>query len=1375
MKSLVPFPKCIYIMCCINTCKVRDLLVSGDSKNNATLTVREDKRRGVFVNSNENIVTSMDSLLSVLFAGEKNRSVAATGMNERSSRSHTIFKITVESRLKQTKKDGDEDDEESDDEEDMMRGDDNGNAGDVYRVSTLNLVDLAGSESVRHTGATGDRQKEGGKINQSLLTLSRVIESVGQNATHVNFRDSKLTRILQPSLSGNARMAVICCATPSELYLEETRSTLQFASRAKLVKTKAQVNEIMDDRSLIKKLQRELREFRQGGPGKETMDQMKVLQEKAASAEYALKRMKTLILNGGVPAGTNSVDGSTVKPSLDNSLFVSNNNNTTIKTDADCILSSMPTKQRSKRRHSDSVIHGTGNGDLRQGHLSSPARGGKITKTQARTETKPSKSKLTSRILPSSLSDDVDIGLFREALAAKSALTSSLELKLNEAVKQAQAAEKKLQCEHGEKEMHRLAKQDLESQVSLLASNKELGLSSEQDNIMEDEDNVITTSLVKIEHMLQEGVQQATSMSELKTLVDSLQGQLSSKEKEHEYIVQTLNKQIGHQQECATAMSADLERKLEAAVNSNTALTNQVSSLKAANEDASKILSEKTLVLEEANLNASKLSKDVSDIRNAAVAAEAKVAALECELKAEKSAADLKRTEHKAAVDDVNCYITQLTGENARLQTSIDDTGKLLSENEVALDQSKSEIAALKEQVSSATQQFSKEVSELHSAKQAAEESLVSLEGQLKAATVSNTQLENQVASLQSANTVLAEQLREKQAALEEAASETAVVKEEHHRAKQTSEERVNTLEKSLSVERIATQELTQQLGAAKDDAVRLTKENNTSNKLIEELQSNLADMSQKSEKHIIAQQEAEKSLQAAKDAEQELEGNVSKLEATVRQRDDEVAVLNESSNSLQNKVSTLSSERDELVRKVEMTSGELVSVQEQLSGSVSEIEKLKLKVKEIGTESGIANEQVQELTSSLEREREALVAIQQEKDKLLLKVEGLESERDDCLNEAEAAIDDKEKMLGEMKAMEAEHDLLKQQCVRPTNQMSAETAKTKEFSDQVSKLESLVTERDAALSHLKSEKDLLTSNLENMEASVTCLEAEKKELLRKIESLSSFESEQKASTAQYNAVKLEHTDCMHKLEVVTRDNEKLKGIITNLESDIQDATKETQHSSVQIEQLEAQVSTLAQERDTLTTKVEEVSQNDRILSANEALDAKECIVQVDSGKTNSQVVSELNKKIADFQGSLDNSKTEVTELLSQAEKSEANYKALEAEKEDCLNKLRDELSTHVSEVEAKCKETVANLQNSLDKEKNEIIELKSLLSSANASVDEARSAALSSDQELENALRNLEKVEEARRIVEDKLQLAEFSPRNSPPRTDSEEELLRE
>lgn len=133
--------------------EVRDLL--GTSHN--ALQIREDPRRGVFVNSVEEVVTDFESLLRILFSGEKNRSVASTGMNERSSRSHTIFRITIESRHKSAASGDSDDDKETVD----ISGDDG-----AVRVATLNLVDLAGSESVRHTGATGNRQKEGGKINQ---------------------------------------------------------------------------------------------------------------------------------------------------------------------------------------------------------------------------------------------------------------------------------------------------------------------------------------------------------------------------------------------------------------------------------------------------------------------------------------------------------------------------------------------------------------------------------------------------------------------------------------------------------------------------------------------------------------------------------------------------------------------------------------------------------------------------------------------------------------------------------------------------------------------------------------------------------------------------------------------------------------------------------------------------------------------------------------------------------------------------------------------------------------------------------------------------------------------------------------------------------
>jgi centromeric protein E len=141
--------------------EVRDLL----SNSNQTLQIREDPRRGVFVQSKEEIVTDFDTLLGILFQGESNRAFASTAMNERSSRSHTIFRITIESRKKETnesteRSDSDNDSDNDDDKENHVGRDDG-----AVLISTLNLVDLAGSESVRHTGATGERQKEGGMIN----------------------------------------------------------------------------------------------------------------------------------------------------------------------------------------------------------------------------------------------------------------------------------------------------------------------------------------------------------------------------------------------------------------------------------------------------------------------------------------------------------------------------------------------------------------------------------------------------------------------------------------------------------------------------------------------------------------------------------------------------------------------------------------------------------------------------------------------------------------------------------------------------------------------------------------------------------------------------------------------------------------------------------------------------------------------------------------------------------------------------------------------------------------------------------------------------------------------------------------------------------
>eukprot|EP00736_Rhodelphis_marinus_P006530 Rmarinus@m.17302 len=218
---------------------IRDLLSAHEQK----LKIHECVERGVFVDAEEAIVTCPDDVFQLMVTGEKRRHVGATNMNERSSRSHTIFKIVVESR------------ERNEDEEDM---------GTAVKAAALTLVDLAGSERVNQTGAEGTRLKEGININKSLLTLGTVISKLaeGSQGGHVPYRDSKLTRILQPSLGGNARTSMICAITPAAVYREETLSTLQFATRAKRIMNDAKVNELLDDQALLRRCRREIQELK---------------------------------------------------------------------------------------------------------------------------------------------------------------------------------------------------------------------------------------------------------------------------------------------------------------------------------------------------------------------------------------------------------------------------------------------------------------------------------------------------------------------------------------------------------------------------------------------------------------------------------------------------------------------------------------------------------------------------------------------------------------------------------------------------------------------------------------------------------------------------------------------------------------------------------------------------------------------------------------------------------------------------------------------------------------------------------------------------------------------------------------------------------
>ncbi|XP_019737397.1 kinesin heavy chain-like isoform X2 [Hippocampus comes] len=193
--------------------KIRDLL--DVSKTN--LAVHEDKNRVPFVKGcTERFVSSPEEVMDVIDEGKANRHVAVTNMNEHSSRSHSIFLISIKQENVET--------------ETKLSG-------------KLYLVDLAGSEKVSKTGAEGALLDEAKNINKSLAALGNVIAALSEGTkSHVPYRDSKMTRILQDSLGGNCRTTIVICCSPSASNEAETKSTLMFGQRAKTIKNTASVN-----------------------------------------------------------------------------------------------------------------------------------------------------------------------------------------------------------------------------------------------------------------------------------------------------------------------------------------------------------------------------------------------------------------------------------------------------------------------------------------------------------------------------------------------------------------------------------------------------------------------------------------------------------------------------------------------------------------------------------------------------------------------------------------------------------------------------------------------------------------------------------------------------------------------------------------------------------------------------------------------------------------------------------------------------------------------------------------------------------------------------------------------------------------------------
>jgi kinesin family protein 3/17 len=215
--------------------EVRDLLNTKSKR----LDIKERPDIGVYVKDLSTfVIRSVEEMDQLMTVGNKNRSVGFTEMNATSSRSHSIFTITVEA----------------------SEIDENGE--EHLRAGKLHLVDLAGSERQSKTGATGERLKEATKINLALSALGNVISSlVDGKSSHIPYRDSKLTRLLQDSLGGNAKTLMIATMSPASYNYDETVSTLRYANRAKNIKNKPKINEDPKD-AMLREFQEEIKRLK---------------------------------------------------------------------------------------------------------------------------------------------------------------------------------------------------------------------------------------------------------------------------------------------------------------------------------------------------------------------------------------------------------------------------------------------------------------------------------------------------------------------------------------------------------------------------------------------------------------------------------------------------------------------------------------------------------------------------------------------------------------------------------------------------------------------------------------------------------------------------------------------------------------------------------------------------------------------------------------------------------------------------------------------------------------------------------------------------------------------------------------------------------
>ncbi|CAA6661780.1 unnamed protein product [Spirodela intermedia] len=245
---------------------------SMDDKQRRPISLMEDGKGGAVIRGLEEVVVySASEIYSLLEQGSARRRTGETLLNKQSSRSHSLFSITV--HVKEAAIGNEE----------------------LIKCGRLNLVDLAGSENISRSGARESRAREAGELNKSLLTLGRVITALVEHSGHVPYRDSKLTRFLRDSLGGKAKTCIISTISPSSHCLEETLNTLDYAYRAKGIRNKPEVNQKLSKSVLLKDLYLEIERMKQDVKAAREKNGVYVPHERFLQEEAEKKAMREKI------------------------------------------------------------------------------------------------------------------------------------------------------------------------------------------------------------------------------------------------------------------------------------------------------------------------------------------------------------------------------------------------------------------------------------------------------------------------------------------------------------------------------------------------------------------------------------------------------------------------------------------------------------------------------------------------------------------------------------------------------------------------------------------------------------------------------------------------------------------------------------------------------------------------------------------------------------------------------------------------------------------------------------------------------------------------------------------------------------------------